>query len=89
MAVTALRALLKWFYLAGTNDEPLSEGVGPISYSAVGALSKAIPPSPLRDLAEPAAVSASPCRDRPLMLVLFRLGLRSRETADLFKRTTS
>ncbi len=83
VAVTALRALLKWLYLAGTIDESLAEGIGPVSYSAFGALPKAIPPAQLRDLAEQAAVSVSPCRDRALVLVLSRLGLRSRETADL------
>lgn len=84
VAVTALRALLKWLYLSGTIDEALAEGIGPVSYSAFGALPKALPPAQVSDLISHAADSRlSPRRDRAIVVLLSRLGLRSREAAGL------
>lgn len=84
VAVTALRALLKWLYLSGTLEEALAEGIGPVSYSAFGALPKALPPAQVSDLISHAADSrVSPCRDRAIVVLLSRLGLRSREAAAL------
>jgi integrase/recombinase XerD len=83
VAATALRALLKWLYLVGTIDEASAEGIGPVSYSAFGALPKALAPAQVLDLTDQAGVSESPCRDRAIIEVLSRLGLRSREAAGL------
>jgi integrase/recombinase XerD len=84
VAVSALRALMKWLYLSGTIEEPLAEGIGPVSYSAFGAMPKALPPGQVSDLVSHAADSrVSPCRDRAIVVLLSRLGLRSREAAGL------
>ena len=79
VAATALRALLRWMFLKGRLDRQLAEGIGPVRYHALGGAPKALPAA---DLASILALEMS-ARDRALMLLLARLGLRSREVAQL------
>jgi integrase/recombinase XerD len=79
VAATALRALLRWMFLDGRLDRQLAEGIGPVRYSALAGVPKALPAA---DLASMLALDMS-ARDRVLVLLLARLGLRSREAAQL------
>ncbi len=79
VAATALRALLRWMFLDGRLDRQLAEGVGPVRYPALGGVPKALSAV---DLASMFAVDMS-ARDRALLLLLARLGLRSREASGL------
>jgi integrase/recombinase XerD len=83
VAVTALRALLRWMYLTGIIDRSLAEGIVPVAYSAFGGLPKALSPAQVLALMGKAAASAAPHRDRALVLMFSRLGLRSSEAAGL------
>jgi integrase/recombinase XerD len=84
VAVTALRALLRWMYLVQMIGEPLAEGIGPVKYSAFSALPKALAPAQVQSLLSQAAASPlSPYRDQAIVVVLSRLGLRSRELAEV------
>jgi len=56
VAVTALRALLKWLYLVGIINKCMSGAISPVTYSAFGALPKAF------SLAEVTALSAQAAR---------------------------
>lgn len=79
VAATALRALLRWMFLDGRLGRQLAEGIGPVRYPALGGVPKALSAA---DLASMLAVDMS-ARDRALVLVVARLGLRSREVAGL------
>lgn len=79
VAATAVRALLRWMFLAGRLDRQLAEGVGPVRYPAMAGVPKALPAT---DLASILTVDMS-ARDRALVLLLARLGLRSCEAAGL------
>ena len=79
VAATALRALLRWMFLDGRLDRQLAEGIGPVRYPALAGVPKALSAA---DLASMLAVGMS-ARDRALVLLLARLGLRSREAAQL------
>lgn len=79
VAATALRTLLRWMFLEGRVDLQLAPGVGPVRYDALAGLPKALSAA---DLAALLAVEMSD-RDRVLVLMLVRLGLRSREAAQL------
>lgn len=79
VAATALRALLRWMFLDGRLDQQLAEGIGPVRYPALACVPKALSAV---DLASMLAVDMS-ARDRALVLLLARLGLRSREAAGL------
>jgi integrase/recombinase XerD len=84
VAVTALRALLRWLYLTQIIGEPLADGIGPVTYSGFGGLPKALAPAQVQALlAQAAASPLSRYRDQAIVLVLSRLGLRSRELAEL------
>lgn len=84
VAVTALRALLRWMYLVQIIGVPLAEGIGPVTYSGFGGLPKALAPAQVQALLSQAAAShLCPYRDQAIVLVLSRLGLRSRELAEL------
>ncbi|MGH3966426.1 MAG: tyrosine-type recombinase/integrase [Pseudonocardiaceae bacterium] len=65
--------------MTGGEDRQLAEGIGPVRYTAPAGVPKALPPV---DLALMLAVDMS-ARDRALVLLLARLGLRSREAAQL------
>jgi site-specific recombinase XerD len=79
VAATALRALLRWMFLDGRLDRQLAEGVGPVRYPALAGVPKALSAA---DLTSILAVDMS-ARDRALVLLLARLGLRSAEAARL------
>jgi site-specific recombinase XerD len=79
VATTALRALLRWMFLDGRLARQLAEGIGPIRYVVVPGLPKALS---AEDLAAILALDMS-ARDRALVLLLSRLGLRSGEVARL------
>jgi len=71
VAVTALRALLRWMYLVQMIGEPLAEGIGPVKYSAFSALPKALAPAQVQSLLSQAAASPlSPYRDQAIVVVL-------------------
>lgn len=79
VVATALRAWLRWLFLVGALDQQLDQGVGPVRYSGLSGVPKALSTTELRALLE---VEASP-RDRALALLLARVGLRSAEAAAL------
>jgi site-specific recombinase XerD len=79
VAATALRALLRWMFLDGRLERQPAEGIGPVRYPALAGVPKALSTA---DLASMLAVDMS-ARDRALVLLLARLGLRSREAAQL------
>lgn len=79
VAATAMRALLRWMFLAGRLNQRLAEGVGPVRYPKLAGVPKALSAA---DLASVLAVDMS-ARDRALVLLLARLGLRSNEAAGL------
>jgi integrase/recombinase XerD len=79
VAVTALRAWLRWMFLDGRLDRQLADGIGPVRYPTLAGVPKALPAA---DVASILALEMS-ARDRALVLVLARLGLRSREAAGL------
>jgi site-specific recombinase XerD len=79
VAATALRALVRWMFVIGCLDRRLAEGIGPVRYPALTGVPKALSAA---DLASMLAVDMS-ARDRALVLLLARLGLRSREAAGL------
>jgi integrase/recombinase XerD len=84
VAATALRALLKWMYLVQITPVSLAGAIGPIAYSSYAGLPKALTAQQFASVSGQADLSRwSPCRDRALLLVFSRLGLRSREAADL------
>lgn len=79
VAASALRALLRWMFLVGRLDGRLAEGIGPVRYPKLVAVPKALP---MADLALILALEMS-ARDRAVVLLLARLGLRSSEAAGL------
>jgi integrase/recombinase XerD len=79
VAVTALRVWLRWMFLDGRLDRQLADGIGPVRYPTPAGVPKALPAA---DVASMLALEMS-ARDRALVLVLARLGLRSREAAGL------
>ncbi len=79
VAATSLRALLRWMYLDGRLARQLAGGIGPVRYVATAGLPKALPAT---DVAMILALDMS-TRDRALVLLLVRLGLRSREVSEL------
>lgn len=79
VAATALRALLRWMFLDGRLGQQLAGGVGPVRYPARAGIPKALS---VAELASMLALDMS-ARDRALVLLLARLGLRSREAAGL------
>lgn len=79
VAATSLRALLRWMYLDGRLARQLADGIGPVRYVATAGLPKALPAT---DVAMILALDMS-TRDRALVLLLVRLGLRSREVSEL------
>jgi site-specific recombinase XerD len=79
VAATALRALSRWMFLDGRLDQQLAEAIGPVRYCAQAGAPKALAAS---EMAALMAVSMS-ARDRAVVLLLARLGLRSREVAEL------
>jgi integrase/recombinase XerD len=84
VAATALRALLKWMYLTQMTPSSLTGAIGPIAYSSYGGLPKALTARELASVAAQASLSASsPRRNRALVVVFSRLGLRAQEAADL------
>ena len=84
MAVTALRALLKWLFLTGVLPESLAEGIGPAAYSVFGSLPKSLTPEVVQSLVAQSTIGpVAPYRDRAIVLVLSRLALRCREVAQL------
>lgn len=76
---TALRAWLRWLFLIGHLDQQLAGGIGPVRYSGLTGLPKALPAAELSAL----LAAGSSARDRALVLLLARLGLRSAEVAAL------
>jgi integrase/recombinase XerD len=84
VAVTALRALLKWLFLTGILADSLAEGIEPVTYSAFASLPKAITPEAVESLLTESVIGpVTPYRDRAIVLVLSRLALRCREVAQL------
>jgi len=83
VAATALRALLKWMYLTEITPSSLAGAIGPIAYSSYGGLPKALTAAELASVLAQASLSASPRRNRALVVVLSRLGVRAQEAADL------
>jgi len=79
VTTTALRALLRWMFLDGRLEVQVAEGISPVRYPARGGVPKFLSPA---DLAALLAVDMS-TRDRAVVLVLARLGLRSKEVAEL------
>lgn len=84
VAVTGLRALLKWLYLVGIINKFMSGAVSPVTYSAFGALPKAFSPAEITALsAQAARAPVTPRRDLCIVMTPSRLGLRAREIAQL------
>lgn len=79
VAATALRALLRWMFLVGRLDCRLADGIGPVRYPKLAGVPKALP---VADLALILGLEMS-ARDRAVVLLLARLGLRSSEAAGL------
>jgi integrase/recombinase XerD len=84
VAATALRALLKWMFLVQITPVALAGAVGPIAYSSYGGLPRALSADQIALVAAQADLPRSgSCRNRALVLVFSRLGLRSVEAAGL------
>jgi integrase/recombinase XerD len=84
VAVTALRALMKWLFLTEILPESLAAGIGPVTYSAFGSLPKSLTPEVVQSLVAQSVMGpVTPYRDRAIVLVLSRLALRCREVAEL------
>lgn len=81
VAATALRAFLGWLYFTGITNRPLAEGILPVAYSAYGALPRAVPPEQVKAMSMDTDTGMAPYRDRSLILLFSRLGLRSREAS--------
>lgn len=79
VTTTALRALLRWMFLDRRLDRQLAEGIGPVRYPTLSGIPKALSAA---DLAAMLALDMS-TRDRAVVMLLARLGLRSREVAGL------
>jgi site-specific recombinase XerD len=79
VAATALRTLLRWMFLDGRLHQQLAEAIGPVRYCGQAGMPKTLATAEMASLM---AVDMS-VRDRAVILLLARLGLRSREVADL------
>ncbi|MGH3791752.1 MAG: tyrosine-type recombinase/integrase [Pseudonocardiaceae bacterium] len=79
VAATALRAWVRWMFLDGRLDRQLAGGIGSVRYPALAGVPKALSAV---DLASMLAVDMS-ARDRAVVVLLARLGLRSGEAAGL------
>lgn len=79
VAATGVRALLRWMFLAGVLEQQLASAVGPVRYNAHAKEPKSL------TAVEVAVLLATPMstRDRAVVVLLARLGLRSREVAGL------
>lgn len=78
-ARTAVRALLRWLFLSGWVSSDVSGGVMPVRHHLHDEPPRALPAA---DAAALLAVEMT-ARDRAIVLVLMRLGLRSSEAAGL------
>lgn len=84
VAATALRAFLCWTYLVQITPESLAGAIGPVAYSSYAGLPKALTTQQLQAVSGQAAVAVlAPLRNLALVSVFSRMGLRSRETAEL------
>jgi integrase/recombinase XerD len=82
--VTALRSLLRFLYLEGWTPRPLSEAVPSVAGWSVGSLPRAVDGDVVaRLLASCDVGTAVGCRDRAIIVLLARLGLRVHEVAGL------
>jgi integrase/recombinase XerD len=80
--VTALRSLLRFLYLEGWTPRPLSEAVPSVAGWSVGSLPRAVDGDVVaRLLASCDVGTAVGCRDRAIIVLLARLGLRVHEVA--------
>lgn len=79
VAATGLRTLLRWMFLDGLLDQQLAPAIGPVRYSAHAGIPKALAAAEMATL----LAADMSLRDRAVVLVLARLGLRSREVAEL------
>ncbi len=79
VAATAMRALLRWMFVVGHLQGRLADGIGPVRYPKLVGVPKALS-APELTLVLAVQMSA---RDRALVLLLARLGLRSCEAAGL------
>lgn len=79
VAATALRALLGWMFLTGLLDQELAPGIGPVRYSPYAGSPKHLAAGEFETLLG----APMSFRDRAVLLLLGRLGLRCREVAEL------
>lgn len=79
VAATGLRTLLRWMFLTGLVDQQLAPAIGPVRYSAHAGIPKSLAAAEIATL----IATDMSARDRAVVLVLTRLGLRSREVAEL------
>ncbi|MCP9002101.1 site-specific integrase [Pseudarthrobacter sp. RMG13] len=83
VAATALRAFLRWMFLAGLIPQSLAEGIPAVAYSPYAGLPKFLTQVQVQAIANGTARKLAPLRNQALLLVLSRMGLRSREVQDL------
>ncbi len=83
VAATALRAFLRWLFLANLIPQSLAEGVPPVAYSPYAGLPKFLTEVQVHAIANGTARKVAPLRNQALLLVLSRMGLRAREVQDL------
>jgi integrase/recombinase XerD len=82
--VTALRSLLRFLYVEGWTPRPLSGAVPSVAGWSVGSLPRAVDADVVaRLLASCDVGTAVGCRDRAIIVLLARLGLRVHEVAGL------
>lgn len=82
--VTSLRSLLRYLHLRGLAPGPLAGAVPAVAGWRLAALPKALPAGQVRMLVEaPVRPGGAGLRDRAVLLLLARLGLRGAEVAGL------
>lgn len=84
VAATALRAFLRWLFLARIIPESLAEGIPAVAYSPYAGLPKFLTQDQVQAIAKGLSVQkVAPLRNQALLLVLSHMALRSREVQDL------
>lgn len=79
VAATGVRALMRWMFLEGFVDQQLAPAIGPVRYHAHAGMPKGLAADQIAAL----MAADMSIRDRAVVLLLARLGLRSREVAIL------
>lgn len=81
LLATALRSFLRFAHFRGYIDRPLDAAVPAVAYWSMGQIPEALPPKSVERVLAHSKRRRSPCglRDRAILLLLARLGLRARD----------